>query len=194
MKRTILVFAAGIGMAFSAGAGAEPVDYAFDMSHSRVYFDVNHRGFSTMLGRFADFGGTFRFDADNPTASTLDISIASASVDMFHDGLNKHLKNQDFFDVERHPEMRFVSDRVVQTADERYTVHGQFTLLGVTNPLSFDVTLNNTGQTRGGAPLAGFTAHGTLDRTDYGMTYGVPLVGTEIGFRIEIEASARTDH
>ena len=192
MKRTILLFAT-IGVALAAGARAEPVDYVFDMSHSRIYFDVNHRGFSTMLGRFAEFDGTFRFDADDPTASTLDIAIAAASVDMFHEGLNNHLKNQDFFDVERYPEMRFDSERVEQTADGRFAVHGQFTLLGVTHPLSFDVVLNDTGRTRAGAPMAGFTAHGTLDRTQYGMTYGAPLVGTQISFRIEIEASARTE-
>lgn len=193
MKATILLLAAVLGAAAATSALAEPREYVFDMSHSRLFFDVDHRGFSTMLGRFEDFGGTFRFDAENPAASSLDITIAAASVDMFHEGLNNHLKNQDFFDVARHPEMRFVSERVEQTADGRYTVHGRFTLLGVTRPLAFDVVLNKTGQTRSGAPMAGFTARGKLDRTQYGMTYGAPVVGTEISFRIEIEASARTD-
>ncbi len=193
MKRILSTIAAVLGTAAATSAAAEPLDYVFDMSHSRIFFDVDHRGFSTMLGRFAEFGGTFRFDADDPTASSLDITIDAASVDMFHEGLNNHLKNEDFFHVEEHPELRFVSNRVEQVGEGRYVVHGLFTMLGVTQPLSFDVTLNKTGQTRTGAPMAGFTAHGKLDRSQYGMTFGAPVVGTEITFRIEIEASARTD-
>src|SRR5690606_437481 len=138
-------------------------------------------------GRFAEFGGTFRYDAENPAASSLDVTIDPSSVDMFHEGLNNHLKNPDFFNVEQYPEMRFVSERVDVVGEGRFVVHGQFTMLGQTHPLSFDVVLNKTGSTRNGAPMAGFTARGKLDRARYGMTYGAPLVGTEIAFRIEIE-------
>jgi polyisoprenoid-binding protein YceI len=63
-------------------------------------------------------------------------------------------------------------------------------MLGQPHPLAFDVVLNQTGQSRNGAPMAGFTAHGTIDRTKYGMGYGVPMLGTEVTFRIEVEASA----
>jgi polyisoprenoid-binding protein YceI len=193
MRLNHLLLAAALVAAVAMRAGAEPRDYAFDMAHSRLFFDVDHRGYSMMLGRFGAFRGSFRFDPENPAASLLDITIDPASVDMFHEGLNNHLKNADFFDVERYPEMRFVSERVEAAADDRYTVHGRFTMLGATRPLSFDVVLNKTGETRDGAPMAGFTARGRLDRTDYGMTFGAPVIGTEITFRIEIEASARTD-
>jgi polyisoprenoid-binding protein YceI len=181
-----------LGLAASLPASAEPLDYAFDMSHSRIFFDVNHRGYSTMHGRFADFGGNFVFDADNPAQSSLDVTIDPASIDMFHEGLNNHLKTADFFNVEQHPEMRFVSERVEVTDDGQFKVHGQFTMLGQTHPLAFDVKLNQTGQGRGGAPMAGFTATGSIDRTQYGMGYGAPIVGTEIAFRIEIEAAAES--
>lgn len=188
MHRIIALVLVGFGLAHTALAA--PQNYSFDMGHSRIFFDVDHRGFSTMLGRFSEFGGTFNFDAENPTASSLDITIDAGSVDMFHAGLNDHLKNEDFFNVTEHPEMRFVSERVESLGDDRFKVHGQFTLLGQTHPLSFDVTLNQTGQTRDGSPMAGFTATGTLDRTQYGLNYGAPVVGTEVAFRIEIEASA----
>jgi polyisoprenoid-binding protein YceI len=186
MHRTILILA-GIGLAHSALA--EPRDYSFDMSHSRIFFDIDHRGYSMMLGRFAEFGGTFKFDAEDPSASSLDIAIDPASVDMFHDGLNNHLKTADFFNVEEHPELRFVSDRVEVVDEGRYTVHGQFTMLGQTHPLQFDVVLNQTGTARGGSPMAGFTATGTIDRTAYGMGYGAPAIGRTVDFRIEVEAS-----
>jgi polyisoprenoid-binding protein YceI len=187
MHRTILVLA-GLGLA--QGAFAEPRDYAIDMAHSRIFFDIDHRGYSTMLGRFAQFDGTFKYDAEDPSSSSLDITIDPASIDMFHEGLNNHLKTADFFNVEQHPEMRFVSERVEVTGESQYTVHGQFTMLGQTHPLAFDVVLNQTGSARGGEPMAGFTATGTIDRTAYGMNYGVPAVGQNVEFRIEVESSA----
>ena len=109
MHRTILILA-GLGLA--QAALAEPRDYAIDMAHSRIFFDIDHRGYSTMLGRFAEFGGTFKYDAENPANSSLDITIDPSSIDMFHEGLNNHLKTADFFNVEQYPEMRFVSERV----------------------------------------------------------------------------------
>jgi len=192
MTRLAALMTLCLGLGVAANAAAESRSYGFDMSHSRVFFDINHRGFSVMQGRFADFGGTFMFDADNPANSSLNVTIDPASIDMFHEGLNNHLKTPDFFNVEQYPELRFVSERVVVAGEGRYTVHGQFTMLGQTHPLSFDVVLNQTGQNRSGAPMAGFTATGTIDRTQYGMGYGAPLVGTDVAFRIEIEASAET--
>ena len=192
MTRFTVMIALGIGLGVATQAGAEPRSYAFDMAHSRIFFDINHRGYSTMQGRFGNFGGTFQFDADNPAASSLNVTIDPASIDMFHEGLNNHLKNPDFFDVEQYPELRFVSQRVEVAGENRYTVHGQFTMLGQAHPLAFDVVLNQTGEGRGGVPMAGFTATGTIDRTQYGMNYGAPLIGREVSFRIEIEASAET--
>ena len=186
MHRTIL-FLAGLGLA--QATTAEPRDYAFDMSHSRVFFDIDHRGYSMMLGRFAEFGGTFKYDAEDPANSSLDITIDPASIDMFHEGLNNHLKTADFFDVAQYPEMRFTSDRVEVTGEDRFTVHGQLTMIGQTHPVAFDVVLNQTGTARNGGAMAGFTATGPIDRTAYGMNYGVPAVGGEVAFRIEVEAS-----
>jgi len=186
MHRTILILA-GLGLAHTALA--EPRDYAIDMAHSRIFFDIDHRGYSTMLGRFAEFGGTFKYDAENPANSSLDITIDPSSIDMFHEGLNNHLKTADFFNVEQYPELRFVSERVEVSGEGRFKVHGQFTMLGQTHPLAFDVVLNQTGTARGGTPMAGFTATGTIDRAAYGMSYGVPAVGQNVDFRIEVEAS-----
>ncbi len=183
---------AALGAFAAMPAAAEPRSYDFDMAHSRIFFDVDHRGYSTMQGRFADFGGTFMFDAEDPTNSSLDVTIDPASIDMFHEGLNDHLRNPDFFNVAEYPELRFVSERVEVVGENRFTVHGRFTMLGQTHPLAFDVVLNQTGEARGGAPMAGFTATGTIDRTQYGMGYGAPVLGADVEFRIEVEAAAET--
>ena len=87
------------------------MEYALDMSHSRVFFDVDHQGYSMMRGMFRDFDGTLLYDADDPSASSVSMSIDSDSVDMYHDGLNDHLKNTDFFDVGNAPGADFREHR-----------------------------------------------------------------------------------
>lgn len=190
MKHATTLATLGLGLSLTHGVLAAPQTYAIDMNHSRIFFDVSHQDYSTMHGRFAVFGGTFRYDAENPANSSLDITIDPASIDTFHEGLNDHLRTDDFFNVAEYPEMRFVSDTVEVNGEDSFTVHGDFTMLGETNPVTFDVLLNRTGQTNDGVPKAGFTAIGTLDRTDYGMSFATPAIGAAVDFRIEIEASA----
>jgi polyisoprenoid-binding protein YceI len=170
-------------------AGAEPMPYEIDPNHSRIWFDVNHQGYSVMRGLFREFSGNFNFDAENPTASTLDITIEAESIDMFHDGLNDHLKRDDFFGVASNPALHFVSTRVEVMSDDQLTVHGDLTMLGHTNPVSLDVTQNLFGTLRNGAKKVGFSATTSLDRTDYGMTFGAPNIGTDVAISIQIEAT-----
>ena len=189
----ITLLGAGL-LAISAGANAE--NYNLDMNHSRIWFDVAHQGYSTMVGRFADFGGTIDFNADNPSASSVDITIDAASVDMFNDALNDHLTRSepriDFFGVDTYPNLRFVSTRVEETGENQYRVTGDFTMRGQTHPVSFDAILNRMGETQDGSSKVGFTATGSLDRTQFGMDFGAAMLGTDINFRIEIEAVAGT--
>ncbi len=177
-----------VALGFAAPASAEPMPFNIDPGHSRIWFDVNHQGYSIMRGMFRDFGGTFNFDADNPAASSLDITIQAASVDMFHQGLNDHLNRDDFFGVETHPELHFVSTGVEAMGDH-LTVHGDLTILGQTNPVSLDVTQNQIGQDRSGADKVGFSATANLDRSDYGMNFGVPNIGADVSISIQIEAT-----
>ena len=88
---------AAIALGSISTANAEPMPYDIDANHSRIWFDVSHQGYSIMRGLFRDFDGSFNFDAENPAASTLDITIDAASINMFHEGLNDHLKRDDFF-------------------------------------------------------------------------------------------------
>ena len=180
---------AAVALGFISTAGAEPLPYNIDANHSRIWFDVSHQGYSVMRGLFRDFRGSFNFDAENPSASTLDVTIDASSINMFHDGLNDHLKNNDFFGVETHPELHFVSTGVEVTGDDQLVVRGDLTILGRTNPVSLDVTQNLLGTTRGGADKVGFSATTSVDRTDYGMTFGAPNIGTDIAISIELEAT-----
>jgi polyisoprenoid-binding protein YceI len=187
MCRVTAISTAALG--FIAIASAEPLPYNIDASHSRIWFDVSHQGYSAMRGLFRDFGGSFNFDAENPVASTLDITIDASSINMFHDGLNVHLKNDDFFGVENYPELHFVSTGIEVTGEDQFVVHGDLTILGQTNPVSLDATQNLLGTAGGGAEKVGFSATTSVNRTDYGMTFGVPNIGADIAISIQLEAT-----
>ena len=115
MNRLAIMTLVALGIA--GPASSEPMPFDIDPNHSRIWFDVNHQGYSIMRGLFRDFSGTFNFDADDPTASSLDIMIDAASVNMFHEGLNDHLKRDDFFGVETHPQLHFVRTGVEVMGD-----------------------------------------------------------------------------
>lgn len=187
MKGTFILSTAALIL--PALATAEPMEYSLDMSHSRVFFDVDHQGYSMMRGMFRSFDGTLMYDEEDPSASSVSISIDADSVDMYHDGLNNHLKNDDFFGVETHPSLMFESTSVEDLGDGQLRVNGNLTMLGQTHPVSLDAVHNQMGQVRGGATKVGFSATGSLDRTAYGMNFGAGNIGTDVNFSIEIEAT-----
>jgi polyisoprenoid-binding protein YceI len=187
MNRLALI--AFVALGFAAPVNAEPMPYDIDAGHSRIWFDVNHQGYSIMRGLFRDFGGTFNYDASDPTASSLDITIDAASINMFHDGLNDHLKRDDFFGVETNPTLHFVSTGIESTGDNQFVMQGDLTILGETNSVSLEVVQNQFGQTRNGANKVGFSASAILDRTDYGMAFGAPNIGADVSITIQIEAT-----
>jgi len=191
MRKFAALFALIFAVAgFAPVAHSAPERYAFDKAHTNILFFVSHLGFSRMQGELKAFGGGFEFDPDNVGASSASVTIETASVDMDHDKLNAHLRAADFFDVANHPTMIFVSTRVEKTGDNTGRITGNLTLLGVTKPVTLDVTFNKAGN----HPIykkwyAGFLARETVKRSDFDMTYGVPGLGDEIEVVLEVEGA-----
>jgi polyisoprenoid-binding protein YceI len=185
MKRLLL--AALIAAPLHVANAAER--WEFDRAHSQVLFTVNHLGFSDMTGQFREMSGELMLDREDLSKSSVVARINTASIDMNFERLDAHLKNPDFFDVEKHAEMVFTSTRVEKVADDRLTVHGDLSLLGKSLPVSLDVRINKLGEhPMSGKPYAGFTATASLKRSAWGMSYGVPNVGDDIAIRISLEA------
>ena len=174
--------------------GASPAlaadEFAFDHSHTHVLFFVDHLGFSTTQGEFLEFDGTLMLDTEAPENSSVTVSIATDSIDTGYADRDEHLRNSDFFNVEEYPEMTFASTGVTVTGENSAEVAGDLTILGVTQPVTLDVTLNGLGaHPFNGSTVAGFSATTTISRSEFGMDFGVPAIGDEIEIRIETEAS-----
>ncbi|MAK65704.1 MULTISPECIES: YceI family protein [unclassified Methylophaga] len=166
MKKTI--FALAMSTAFILPAQA--ADYVIDTekAHAFIDFRIQHLGFSWMSGRFNDFEGTFNYDAENPEASKIDVKIDVASVDTNFAERDKHLREQ-FLNTAQHPEARFTSTSFEQQADGTLLMKGDFTLHGVTKPMTIPVEKIGEGEDPWGGYRVGFHGETSFIIEDYGI-------------------------
>lgn len=190
MFRSFLSVAAALFL-LSAPAQAQGVEkYTLDNPHTQIVFSVSHMGFSHSVGKFLGYDGGFTFDRANPQNSTIDVTIDTASIDLGTQKWNDHMKNADFFDVEKYPTMTFKSTGVVVTGENTADITGDLTLLGVTKPVTLNVVHNKSGPRPSGEQfVAGFSATAKIKRSDFGMNYGIGMIGDEIDIRIEVEGN-----
>lgn len=172
--------------------------WAIDSAHSSIGFTVRHMVVSRVRGRFTRWNGTIAMDERDPTGARVEISIEPASVDTGVEQRDNHLRSPDFFDVERHAAMTFRSTAIQKTGEGRYRVTGDLAMHGVTRPVSLEVEFAGSARDPWGGIRAGFSARGSLDRRDFGLTYnqlleaGGVLVGEKVDLDIEVEAVKRS--
>ncbi len=189
MNKLLLVAAA---MTLTAvPAFAAPKTYDIETPHTQIIFSVNHLGFSHSYGKFLEHDGTIVFDAENPAASSVNITIKTASVEMNDQKWNDHLKNADFFDAAKFPDMTFKSTKIDVTRKDTAKITGDLTIKGVTKPVVLDTKLNKAGKhPMSGKEGAGFSATTAIKRSDFGIAYGLPAVGDEVKIALEVESYA----
>ncbi|HEU4839313.1 MAG TPA: YceI family protein [Micavibrio sp.] len=172
----------------SSPARAEIEAYAVDLPHTQVLFSVGHLGFSHSHGRFRDIKGGFEFNRSEPEKSKINVTIQTASVDMADKSWNDAVMGEDYFDVNKYPAMTFVSRNITLTGEKTAQITGDLTLLGATKPVILDVTFNKADKHPfSGKYVAGFSAHASINRSDFGMTSGVPWVSDRVDIIVEVE-------
>lgn len=190
ISRRTLIAAATLVLSVSAFAAtpAPAGTYKIDPAHSGAFFEVGHLGgVSRFMARFNDISGDLV--VDTAAKSTIKVQIKTDSIDSNHEGLDKHLKSPDFFNVVQFPTMSFTSTAVALNAAGEGTVAGNLSLHGVTKPVTMTLKQIGSGKGMKGETRAGYVATGTIKRTDFGMAYGVPGAATdEVDLRINIEA------
>lgn len=175
--------------AFAAPVWAAVNTYHLEKPHTQVLFNVTHMGFSHSWGKFTGYQGEIRLDTEVPKNSFVRATIYTDSLQMNDDAWNKHLKGKDFFNVEKYPEMTFESTAVKITGPSTADVAGNLTLHGVTKPVTLHVIHNKTAlESFTNTYRSGFSATGTIKRSDFGMAEGIPLVSDEVKIIIEVEA------
>jgi polyisoprenoid-binding protein YceI len=188
MRRTLSALSTIATLLVSATA-AQAADYTIDPTHSHILFMIDHLGFAKIVGLFSEFAGNLRFDANNVPASTLSVTIKTDSLQTQFAPRDKDLKGADWFNTTEFPEMTYVGSEFVKKDGHTGTITGKLTLHGTTKPVTLNVVLNKVGQN----PLdkissAGFSARGTLKRSDFGMKTFLGAIGDDVDLIIEIEA------
>jgi polyisoprenoid-binding protein YceI len=165
--------------------------YVLDRGHTHVGFKVRHLMVSKVRGQFGDFAGTITI-GDEPLESSVEVTVQLASIATGDEQRDGHLRNSDFFDVEKNETMTFRSTGVRQVGPDAYDVDGELSLLGVTKPLTLHVEFNGTSADPWGGQRVGFTATAQLDREEFGLTWNASLEtgGVVVGKRIDIEIEA----
>ncbi len=189
MIRRIFQFFAVFFLLSGTQAMAAAETYEFDKAHTQILFFVSHLGFSMSQGEFHDYDGQIVLDRENPENSSVEVVIKTESIDMDDEKWDAHMKDPDFFNVEKFPEMTFKSTGIEVAGEDTAKMTGDLTILGVTKPVVLDVKHNKSGHhPYSGKWVAGFSASTIVKRSEFGMNYGVPNVGDDVEVRIEVEA------
>jgi polyisoprenoid-binding protein YceI len=167
--------------------------WKIDPAHSEVNFSVRHMMISNVRGQFEQFTGTVNFNEENPSLSSVDVQINTASISTKESMRDNHLKSPDFLDVEKYPTMTFKSKYVRPTGKNSGEIVGDLTIRGVTHEVVLDVEYSGQAKSPWGTTSAGFTANAKINRKDFGLTWnqaletGGVLVGDDIKITIELE-------
>lgn len=166
-----------------------------DAAHSSVDFTIRHMMIAKVKGTFHTFDAVIDADPADLTTASIEFNVDLSSIDTRNLDRDNHLRTGDFFDTESHPKLIFKSTAISKTDDDEYAVTGNLTLHGVTRSETFEVTFEGEGKDPWGNQKAGFSGKGSINRSDYGLTYnaaletGGVLIADEVKISIEIEAS-----
>lgn len=169
--------------------------WMLDPAHSSVDFSVKHMMIANVKGTFNQFDATIEADPDDLTSASIELNIDLASVDTRNADRDNHLRSADFFNVEKNPKMTFTTTNIERKGEGEYNVTGNLTIAGVTKSETISVTYEGSGVDPWGNVKVGFTADGSLNRSDYGLTWnsaletGGVLVGDKIKISLDIQAS-----
>ncbi len=180
---------ASLATAFIASGSIFADDYAIDKkgAHASIQFKISHLGYSWMWGRFNDFDGTFSYDEKNKGASKIAVTVNTKSIDSNHAERDKHLRSDDFLDVDKFPEAKFVSTSYAEGSDGKAKLKGNLTLHGVTKEIEVDVAQVGAGKDPWGGFRRGFEGTTRIVLKDFGITKNLGPASAELDLIFEFE-------
>jgi polyisoprenoid-binding protein YceI len=168
---------------------AAPEKYVIDTegAHAFIQFRVKHLGYSWLYGRFNDFEGTFTYDPEDTSESAIDLTIKTASIDSNHAERDKHLRGEDFLEVDKYPTARFKSTAYKETGLDTSVLEGELTLKGVTKPITIEVERIGHGPDPWGGYRRGFEGRASFALKDFGIDYNLGPASREVEMMLTVE-------
>jgi len=188
MKRISAAIAATLAIGLSAPLFAAPETYKIEGNHTQPRFEYTHMGYSTQVQRFDKIAGTITIDRAAKTGS-VDVTIDAKSIDTGNETFNGHLKGEDFFNVEKFPDITFKSSSMKFDGDKPSSIDGTLTIKGISKPVTLTVTSFYC------APhpafkkdACGANAFTKVKRSEFNMAKAVPLVSDEVTLYLPVES------
>jgi polyisoprenoid-binding protein YceI len=173
--------------------------YSLDPAHSRIGFVARHAMVTKVRGAFNEVDGSGFFDADDPTNSHVELTIKAHSIDTRNADRDAHLRSNDFFDMENHPEIRFVSTSAERVDDTTFRVTGDLSIKGVTKPVTVDLEFTGAAVDPFNNQRVGLEGSTVINRKDWGVNWnaaleaGGVLVSEKVTLEFEISAIKQAD-
>ncbi len=186
MHRRIAVAIVALGITLPAGAQEVYVGYP---PHTWAFFETGHLGIAWIRGRF-NKTPTAKIILDRAARNgSIDVVIDTASVDTGHEARDKHVRSADFLDVEKFPTITFKSNNLKFSGDNLIGADGELTMMGVTKPVSLNVTLFRCIQHPvNKRDICGADASTAIKRSEFGIKRGAVGIGDDVKISIQIEA------
>lgn len=169
-------------------------EYKIEPSHASVTLRVDHLGFSKYTARFKTLDGTLKFDPADPAKSSIEAAIDVGSLETdfpFPEKVdfNAELTGPGWLDAKQFPQITFRSTRIDLTGERTMDLHGDLTLRGITKPVTLQATFNGgyAGHPMDPNARIGFSARGRIQRSEFGVSYGIPAPGTTMGVGDDVE-------
>lgn len=147
--------------------------WALDPTHSEIQFKIKHLMISTVTGQFNSFKGTVETGSDDFNNAKVNFTADIDSIFTGNEQRDLHLKNSDFFEVEKYPQLLFEGTNMEKTSDDTFKLHGILTIRGISKPIVLEAELGGNTIDPWGNTRAGFEVTGKIKRTDFGLSFGM---------------------
>ena len=188
MNVRAIIVSAIAAFAFTANALAADSNWKVDPVHSSATFTAIHLGISKVVGTIPIKSATLTIPSGSNVPASVQAFLDPSGLDTHVQMRDDDLRSNHFFDVAQFPVMSFTSTTITATDDKHITINGNLTMHGVTKPVTLAAAFLASGPGMRGETRAAYTASVTIDRTQWGMTYGYPVASNTIDLAIDIEA------
>lgn len=167
--------------------------WVVDPTHSEIGFKIKHLMITNVSGKFTGFEAEVQTEGEDFATAQINATIETASINTSNLQRDEHLRNSDFFEVEKYPEIVFTSTKVEKIDNDNFILHGNLTLKGVTKPVKLNVEYNGTNKDPWGNQKAGFVITGKVNRSEFGLNFNAALetgglvLGEEVRINSEIQ-------
>lgn len=167
--------------------------WILDPMHSEIGFKIKHLMITNVSGSFKSFQAEAKTEGEDFSTAKINVTVDMASITTNNEQRDSHLRGSDFFEIEKHPELKFSSTKIEDADNNSFTLYGDLTMKGVTNPVKLDVEFTGVTKDPWGGERAGFAITGKIKRSAWGVSFNTLLEtgGLALGEEIKINAEVQ---